>query len=98
MLQKYLKKREILKEKVKDSTILKTLALSKKEERAILGGQLVQENKKSKNDEDSIEDIMRNQKFVIELFHLYNDIETKFMTNESKEMDELESNLVFIRT
>jgi len=45
-----------------------------------------------------IEEIQRNQKYVIELYHLYNDIETKFMTNESKEIDELESNLVFVRT
>lgn len=30
LLIKYLKKREILKEKVKDSTVLKSLALTKK--------------------------------------------------------------------
>ena len=47
---------------------------------------------------EQIEEIQRNQKYIVELYHLYNDIESKFMTNESKEMDEHESNLFFVRS
>jgi hypothetical protein len=95
VLAKFLRKREFLKDQVKDSTILATLEAPKKEYSLFQRLGTADENFVSIEESDAGR--KRQNDFNKELCHLLYDIETKFLAKEGQEVDRAETQLLFIR-